>query len=358
MFAAKKPNQMIKILSLITGITCLSLVSCHNSERSSFFKYADDFELEGVEVPLKDPFMIGQIDLTDDYLVMAPASKDKNQIHIFKSNDFAFLKSAGPVGRGPGEIISPGLSSVDRNEGIVCLFDMGRRSLLGYPIEDILVGNTLTFSEIVPIPKSVFVIAGYSSHPGGLFSFEDASRPEYLISFFNRSGELIDSLAIPDKVDLYKTGEMLPEKRMLQFNFCYSFNQDLSLVAIAYRYSDIVSIIDREGTVITNIAGPDDFHAIPGQSIEEKIAYTDICADEKYIYAVYKNSPRFDVETNSIPQFPSTIHVFTWDGEAVARITTDHSISSITVDNQEDRIITFCHHTGGFVWYDIPEELL
>lgn len=338
-------------------ILTLPIVSCKSGEEKKINKFPVTIDLSGVAVETDKPYMFVEMSLADSLLILSPVLQDNEQIHVYNKKSFKLLKTAGIVGRGPGEVTNPGLSYVCERTMTVWLTDMGRRSLLGFSLKDIINRDITTFNTSVPLPESLFVITRFQSHTGTLFSFVDAARPEYLISFFDTAQSLRDSFSVPDKLDLYKSGDVAPERRMMQFNYVYSFNRKGDRIAVAYKYSDVLTVIDEKGNILRKVTGPDFLQQTPGESEKEVITYTSLYSDDKYIYATYRYQPRFDEETNSISQFATTIHVFDWSGKPIARLLTDYSISSLVVDRDNDRIVTFCPSTGGFVWYEIPEIL-
>ena len=216
----------------------LSLASCSSGDDIRIKDFPVTNKISGVAVEMSKPYMFVDMALADSLLILSPVLEDTDQIHIFNKQTFHLLKTAGVVGRGPGEVTNPGLSYVCDNTMMVWLTDYGRRALLGFSLKDIVESSFTGFNTIVPLPESVFIITRFQAHPDNLFSFTDAGRPEYLISFFDTAQSLLDSLSVPDKLDLYSSGDVSVDRRMMQFNYVYSFNRDGERIAVAYRFSD------------------------------------------------------------------------------------------------------------------------
>jgi hypothetical protein len=342
---------------LLALLCIIPLTSCNPGNEIRIEDFPVTLEMSGIEVKMSKPYMFVDMVLADSFLILSPVFQDNHQIHIYNKESFELIKTAGVVGRGPGEVINPGLCYVNDSTMMVWLTDMGRRSVLGFSIRDIIENDFSGFNTTVLLPESIFVIARFQAHHDTIFSYADAARPEYLISFFDTAQTLRDSLSVPDQLDLYQSGEVAPDRRMIQFNYFYSFNKKGDRIAVAYRYSDVITILDKRGKILKKVTGPDFIEQIPGESDKEVLTYQCLCTDDRYIWAAYKNKPRFDEETNSIPQFAATIHVFDWNGKPIARLVTDHPVSSVVVDRDNGRIVTFCPGTSGFVWYEIPEIL-
>jgi hypothetical protein len=98
-------------------------------------------------------------------------------IYLFNRHNGAFLKSAGIVGAGPGELITPVTFSLDHKREILHVYDAGKIAVIKFNIRDIL-NDTLSVGEETKLYKtlsihsarylkdSLFLAYGY---PEGLF---------------------------------------------------------------------------------------------------------------------------------------------------------------------------------------------
>ena len=332
---------------LFAAICCL--VSCGTrGEKKTHSYFGSVYNLEGRNAGITEHYKSCRIRVYDSLYILIDTPDDSHQIHIY-NKDFQYILSSGRTGRGPGEIVNPLFGPLNIDDGIIWYLDMGRRELLKFPVDSILSNPGFLPHESVPVPQDIFVMVQYTPFKDGLISFSDIYSRNFLISFFNREGDIIDSLGIKkreefDNLNISRDQFIVP--------YLYDMHPDGELYAIAYQFSDIISVVDSKGEIVAFSRGPDGIDQAPDQAVNPEITtYADLRCDENYIYALYRGKEHDEEKSSGI------LHVFDWIGNPVAKINLDQPVHSFTIDNHLGRIVTFSPVSGDIVYYDLPSKL-
>ena len=347
------PNRKVpeKTSVILFAVICC-FVSCGTrGEKISFTDFEHEYELKAEYAGIEENYRYSIIHPYDSLYILTNNPMDTHQIHLYDEN-FEYLISSGITGKGPGEIINPFWAALDDKNGIIWFLDMGRREFLKYPVDHIINDPGFIPSESIPLPDDVSMIVDYKPHGKDLFSFADIDSDDVLISFFNNEGKIIESLTRSEELDnLIDINETYPPVP----TYIYEKHPVKDLYVVAYRFSDIIAIIDREGNVIASVQGPDMINQVPdGSNDRQKRTYSFIRCNENYIFAHYLGGYQLDEDMNYF--YPKYIHVFDWEANPVARLILDDQLSSFTIDNKEMRIMGFSHTRGDILFYYLPDE--
>lgn len=335
----------------------LAFAGCGRETELTFRKFSNEIELKGNIIETDLIASSGIIDICDSVIIFSHIGSESGmQLHFYRLTDFSYLTSAGIIGRGPGELLSPAYCTVDTARSVVCLVDVGRRQILSYSLDSIFAG-VKTFTTETRFPDERFILLQISPFKDGYF-FADNVESGTLLSYFSGDGKIDGKYKIPDFLDLNSSVEMPVNKRMVFFGYSYAFSPDMSRVVIAYKYSDVITICRRDGEILRKITGPDMISQEIGSGLQETYCYMEVKADEDFIYARYKGTTLLDKETMTIPQMPKTLHVFSWEGEPVFRLHTEYDFSSFVVDAERSVLITYSPSEGTFVTYELPQRML
>ncbi|NLO69531.1 MAG: hypothetical protein GX102_00975 [Porphyromonadaceae bacterium] len=337
-------------------IICLSIIlpvnSCKQNKQIEFTAFPESYKLKGIKVENELLFKTGIIDVCDSFLILNSAAEMEKCIYVFNKNTFKYVLSTGNVGRGPHEIANMGLGVADKSKGIIWYRDLGKMVIWEFNIQKALL-NPVYFPEtFVPLPEDKFFIQ-FFSEPNNLFSFADPDQ-EILISFFNHKGEVIDSLAIPDYLNIYK--KINENTRKHTSTYLYLRHPQKEQYVIAYRMADVVAIIDSRGNIISKVRGPGKILEIP--KYDENYFQTNkyLAVSDQYIYSLYLGKKQFEMKNKEMNiNYPQKLHVFNWKGQPVAKIDLEYPATTFDVDIEKNRIITFSPVTGGFIYYNLPE---
>jgi len=292
--------------------------------------------------------------LFDSLLIFSNTPNKARYIHLFKKKDYKFIASSGIIGKGPGEITNPFLAILDNKRGVIWCMDHVKRKIFEFPSDSILINSDYLPSYSVPMPSEKRFIIQYRPFNDKLFSFLN-NEPNALISFFDHKGNIPDSLNIANKILFYEDSPEL--KKSNKILYIHKFHPSKDKLVIAFRYSDIIKILDKEGNILRSIQGPDKINEDPLAPLTESIlAYFDVSIDKNYIYCLYQGGKRTKKENGQlISNFPHSLFIFDWDLNPIARINFKHSVSSFVIDDLNHRIVTFSPDFGDFVIYELPE---
>ncbi len=349
------PHLTRKIFLLSIAAFILLFACQKKSIHHKFLKFDHEFSLKAKQVAIDEVYTHGRFSFYDTLLIITNTPGNEHQIHIYNKN-FKYITSSGKSGKGPGEIANPFFASLDSKHGIVWFLDMGKRNIFKFPVDSMLKNPQFLSAEkeSMPVPSAIPILLQYYPYGDDLFSCANYFSDKYLISFFNKNGEVIDSLGITKSELLDNINSS--DKRIPKVTFLYEKHPKKELYALVYKYSDIVVIINNKGEVISISQGPDMINQNPDALIgNHRIAYAEIHCDEHHIYALYNGN--YVTDENQHPNYPQIIHVFDWDGKPVAKLDLDHPIVLFTLQNDVKRAVAFSQSSGEIVYYDFPSQL-
>ena len=343
--------KLIYIIIIISSLLFLS--SCKKNIGKSFNKFPVSYTLKGKKADDNFIFKTGLVDVYDSLLIITSTPQTTQCIHVYNKNTFQHMISTGDIGKGPSEIINPGLGCVDKQNGIIWYRDMGRQKIWKYEIVKMLTEKNHKPVQFIPLPPGHFFIQ-FESSAMNTISFANTDE-NILISYFNQKGEIIDSLNVEDKICLY--GRTTEDSRKFILNYFYTDHPFKKLHAIAYRFADVFAIVGQKGNVISIVRGPDHFQQNPDYNkLDQTIAYSGIYSNEKFIYCLYSGKKRMEEKDGEmVVNQEKTLHVFNWNGEPVASVNLEYSAMSFDIDEQNNRLVTFAAETGGIVYYQLPK---
>lgn len=347
-------KKIYNSLIISIGLISILLISCGTQHTEiQFTKFPKTFQLKGTRANIKEIFRFGMVSIYDSVLIISNTFETEKQFHLYDRNSLKYLGSAGQVGRGPNEIVNPGLASLDAKKGLFWFLDIGSRKIWKFDIDSMIHIKNYLPGSFITMPE-LFVIVLYYPFRDNLFSFIE-NAPNKLISFFNEKGEILDSLAITDKTNLYKPEELQTFLRAYNPYFLYTFHPSLDKAVIANRYSDFLFIIDSKGNVLKKVQGPNSNFQIPDPDNHDQILtyYNTISSDDNFIYCLYLNKKSFNEQ--QVPNAPNKILVYKWDGNPVAEINLEFTAMSFVVDKENNRIVSYSTQVDDLVFYDLPK---
>lgn len=308
-------------------------------------------ELTHANIP--EIYRAGSLSIIDSFIILTNTRNDGNQIHIYNQN-FKLIGSSGQKGSGPGELVNPFHATIDPDNKAVWFCDMGRRRVLKYPLDSILMNQEYRPSEFVPVPKELKFLLVFGVHNDSLFSFIEAPQQNNLISFFDLKGNIKDHIFVKDNLKLCKSDSLLNSSVGIALNYDYCYHPEKKLIAITYLSSDIISIIDASGKVLSITQGPDNINEIMDMNNPFQIfTHQGIKCDKNYIYCSYLGGPAIE-KGKKESNFPSCIHVFDWYGNPVAKLMFDTHIGSFEIDRDNHKLIIFSADSGDLMYCDLP----
>lgn len=349
-------NIIVKYISyglfyIILSLIFLSVACKKNQTDYHFSKFPNTVNLTGNPIRINNQFKGCFPNCLDSLLILTSIQGLKKQVLIYNLNTFNYLGNAINLGRGPNEISSIGHIIIDKNKRIIWCQDLVKRSLWRFVIDSILLKEDYfpLYSSKIPDIPALLQLGTYND---SIFSFT-GNDPDKLISFFNFQGEIIDTLNIENKINLYQSNELSYETKNFTAYYTYLINEITGRIAIIYKFSDVIVILDKDGNIIKKLFGPGHINQIPDYHSNQIITNSVSICDNDYIFCLYRNNKLFD-DTDIRPIFSNEINIYSWDGEPLLKIHCDHTIMTFTIDHENERIITFSPDMDELMSYDFP----
>lgn len=346
-------KSFIKLI-IILPISII-IFSCNTSNKIKWDNFPLEYNLKGDSIRTEIPLIHGILNIYDSLLIVTSTPNNVKCIHYFNKNTFKYISSTGIVGNGPNEIIVPGNCSIDSNNGTIWYPDFGKKCIWKFNIKESLSNKDYLPKYQIPLPENL-VFFYFKHENDSLFSFGDLASDK-LISFFNSTGKLIDSLTVKNTINLYKS-EIPDQTRM---STCiYQFDKDIisNEYVVAYRFANVIAKIDasKEASVI--------LQSNDKVNLPDKRDYSQIMTNEcikvynSNVYCLYSGQPRyFNDGQESNYNYPKTINIFNKKLQPLVKLSLDHTAMWFEIDQENNRIVTFSPETGSFVIYKIPFNL-
>ena len=284
----------------------------------------------------------------NDYLIKKTNYREDTVLQVIDIRDFSNNFNTIRKGKGPGEVANPAGLILDDNNGILWLTDWGKNCIHRFDIDSLLVNPDYRSSTSFPIDPSWVPTMNMFYHPSGNIGFTSVMLQKNLVSFMDLSGELVDSLVIPNKVypDLWK--DMGYSDNPLICKYIPEFDR----MVIVSRHENKFSMVEMDGTPVWQ---KDD---IPEASDKvfagnfENSFYT-FYADDTFIFLVYagKQMGDFDAEGQFQVKYPNRLLVVDWEGNFRYDITLDHGIIYASLDKEHRRLICDAQDVDNYLVY-------
>lgn len=316
-----------KIKAVLTLLLPLALASCSdryfNGERHFGLEFEKECALSrGQE--MMDVFGGGGVYVVDSLLIVTGNNQTAGYFwNVYDRHSGKFIKSMLRHGRGPSEVLYPaynGQYEYEDGDIVAYFYDSGLSKVLKINITESLDRTDDVIEDVCGL--------GYDSYP----------------YYIDSDGKTISSLYVQEEGALSLDGMQIyrnisPEfKQTAAFNL--SYNPTLGKVCLTYSYADQVQILDMHGKGMLlspmqdsgweNVIG----HPVSGST---KICYGTLRTTDSYIYAGYIGRT-LDGMMEDGGAYCSEIHVFDWNGKAVARIIPDRKTVSFDVDPSDSVI--------------------
>lgn len=338
----------MKSIISFTLLVLLCMAGCnggvtekHQNSRNKNINVADKI------IDIKPGILFGNslLYIIDDVLIVHEMNPEgRKGIHLFNKNTFEYITSTGFIGRGPGEITSPGRIGIDRRNRVLWVQDHGNKVMWKFPLDSIL--NNEMFKPKIKLDLN------YDS-------------------FLERFGFINDSIAIGksvqiiggswvmamSKLNIYsnvikKYGYEHPGTYGKISNSLFALSVENNFYVNCYYYCDLMTICDLEGNLKYNIYGPD------GLNNKDNINsyYFDVDLFGKNIIASYIGEPGLTFDGNNYRgTSPSKFLVFDMDGNYLKTIETGYKFSRFCVDEENQRIIvSFDNREEQLGYFNIP----
>lgn len=325
-------NALIFIVLIFTALSCQS-----NRDPLSFsppvFKEQKSVNIVEIEID-KLQNIIFDLEIIGDN-ILARAFDGTNAVSIFDKNNGRLINSVAPIGRGPGEYLSPYLE-IDISKDSVYILDPESKSVYNYTHKDLLDGS---------IPERIVKLEGYNffinalplttgkflSYPtkGARFSIHKADGK--LISSYNKYPLLKEITDTISAFYMYRGREGTSVKP--DGTKFVSTNSLGSILEIFSIKDDIITLEEEQRFYAPKINILKN-KQVTGQP-ECLIGLWDLKTTDKYIYAIFSGKQIKEMTDGQISG--KYVYVFDWDGKPVKSYNLNKDITRLAIDEISQR---------------------
>lgn len=361
-----KNSVLFFLIPLMLSLFVLSCDSENSDVIYNFNKFPAEVTLQGTNTNLNDFVRFDPSKaLKFDSLIFIRPRRGDYPIHIFNYNDFNYIKPAGKIGKGPGEISIADQIFLKKNKEL-WIEDAAKKKIVKYPIDSILKSTNYLYKESIDIPKEIWVAGkGHFINDSTLIQHVTHKKGRFLIY---RNKKIIDTLG-----ELPKKKKSNIKERYYLHNYYtkggYIPSKDIAIAA--FMHYDIIELYDiTTGKKIRKIVGPDNIEPVLTSNgivhtSKSDGAYYGIKTDDKYIYLSYLGRTMLKEGSGYggyKAAYPSQIHVHNFNGKPVMKIKLDREFVTFIIDRKKKIIITIGAEReareGLFRIYKFPEKLL
>lgn len=324
--------------------------SCHRKTETDF---PIKMNLTGEEIQVDATIEPGSMMIHDNLLLKDRGYEAETAVRIFDLEDFSLLTNTISRGRGPGEVANPAGGVIDEVDNIYWLTDWGKNCIHKFYIDSLLTDPGYKATSSFPIDKSWIPTMNMFYLPSGYIGFTSVMLQKNLVSIMDLKGNLVESLAIPNKVYPDIWDNMGISDNPLIFKYVPEYNR----MVIASRHENKISVIEMDGTPVFQKEDiPEASKEIYAGSWE--LAFYIVEADKEFMYMIYEGGQMgdFDAEGKFQVKYPNRLLVVDWDGNFRYDITLDHGIIFVTLDKARKRLICDTEDFDNYlVSYDLSD---
>jgi len=307
---------------------------CQSKSESSS---PDQLSLQGKELKVKEFINPASLEVYNSWLLVTKHYTDKKALCIIDLADLSVLSNAIKKGRGPGEMANPANMVVDEGHGILWFSDFGKNEMIRFPLDSLAANPNYIPIKSFPLNPAWIPTMNMFYYPSGYIGFTSVMIQKNLISFMNLQGQLVDSMAVPNKIypDLWKDGGISDNPLICKYI------PDYDRIILASRYENILSVIDMEGNAIFH---KEDFPTkiSSEQSLGSYRTFYSTEADEVFIFLLYSGIAMQEYDSDlgsSVIHYPNRLLVIDWKGQERYDISLDHPLITMRLDRLGRRLI-------------------
>ena len=341
-------RQSIYFILLLFCASCTQKVTVFNGEISIIKGANTEDSLVGSKINLEG-INTGYMSICDSLMIFSSEKYPDYELYIFNINTGNHIASLCKRGNGPNEF----LSFIHREQYVLENNDI---KLWGY--DDITKIFCLNLTESIKndsLQIDTIVTHDWNTKHNRcwsyLFMLDDdcfliKNQPESLFHNDGRNIELpafhIYKKDLDNKQKTYQPYNQMPFEDQTDFDADLLFystdcmKPDKSKIAMGMERLAQINILDLETGILRGfrLENTPDFKDVkmPDGTIQKSLMfyYSDLCADDDAIYALYANCSLERIE--NYPIQTNQVHVFDWDGNFIKKIILDHKVSQIALD--------------------------
>lgn len=353
------------ILYSILYLALLFIISCTSADKEVIVfetvRFENELSITGEPIGPINAFLRSQkAIMIDSFLIVVDTERTPYAISLINSNNDSTVYHIAHKGQGPTELISATDIAADaNNKRAFWAIDVMSQSYSMYLIDSIMAGNLKPIKRIKPRNHNLFM-DDFVVTKDHIVCNGSISRAQ--VSFLSlKNGALEhESDKIPIEIEYPKS--ITDSHLSHAYTGSHAIKPDCSRIVAATSFGDYLSIYDSSGLLLKTLRTPEKlepkFSAYPNGLVgytETKYGYLDITCTNSYIFAQYAGkSHAGDIEYTS-----KFVHVFTWEGEPVARLLLDRYVLGICVDEQTNTLYALeLYAEQPIIKYKLPSEIL
>ena len=367
----KKICSLIVLVALVVW-TGIYLFSDSGNNASSIEGVAGNYEIKYSSFPmemkltgegflieegfLRYPFRIRQ---DDEYLYILDLHGAENFCHIYGKKNLSHIASFAPRGNGPQEVLQA-MDMYVHSKDSIFLFDTDKREITLWRFSS--TDSTVSLRGSLTMKSEMVYSSNCTWETDSSFFFTDKSGANRIVRC-NAQGEVVERIGSIPSNQFWKDEEAVLAQA---WNSYVNYHPSLRILAVATQLGDVMEIYHLHDKSRYVLYGPykepeyDTFqnrYAIPTGIM----GYSDVQVTDRYVYAVFHGRSFEDIVKNprGTPDGGQFIHVYSHTGVPVSRLTIDHFIYGIDVDEENGVIwATDINSEEQIVRYSIPDVLL
>ena len=317
----------------------LFIIACKSNNKEKiekFQKHRDNIiNVEGKIINIKTEILFGNcfLYIIDDILIVAegPSRVDKG-IHLFDKNTFKYITSTAIMGKGPGEVTSPGRIGVDRKNRVLWVQDHGKLVMWKFPLDSILNNEMYKPTKKIDLHNDLFL------ERFGLLNDSIAlGKAVHVLSKSSFDMAMAKLNLNTNVTEVY--GYEHPEAVGKRSNSQFKLSVENNFYVNCYGYCDLMTICDLDGKLKYNIYGPGWLN----NKDNKNHYFSGVDLFNNNIIATYNGDVGMGLDEYKrlISNFPTKFLVFDMDGNYKETIETGHEIYYFCVDEENKRVIVY-----------------
>lgn len=336
------------------SIILIYLFSCSEDSRniSKIIEFKIDKDIVVIPVSINDSlYNASKISLFEDVIVYSNNKVSNEGLLSMLYVNNGGIRNIINKGRATNELLSIWSISRKMDNNNFCIYDIITSQLLKLNLSDImdsdgyksnkisLEGEAMNTFYLDMLNDSIFICTG----------IYDKCR----IITINSEGKILSRIGTNPNIYSKKKIDPIVNEA---YQGVVKVRPDGQKYIIGCKYADQIEIYDTEekeqeiyikGPIFKEPIYNESKGSMAIKTDESYDAYIDIAVNQEYILGLFSGT-KFNQ-----PQNCNAIHIFDWDGNPIARYTTEHSFKAITIDNKSNRVYLLTKDKSEIYYFDI-----
>lgn len=326
----------VNTLSCLLMLFLICYNSCNENKNEKFQKHRDNIinvEDKIIDIKTDTIFGLSVLYIIDEILIVSELRpRGDKGIHLFNKNTFEYITSTGILGKGPGEITSPGNIGIDRKNRILWVADHGKKLRWKFLLDSVLNNDLYKPTESLDIYYDIFIERYGFLNDSIVLGKAVSILPDH--SFVKAMAKL--NLNTND-IELY--GYEHPKAVGKKSSSDFKLSIENNLYVNCYYYCDLMTICDLDGNLKYNVYGPGWLN----NKDNKKNYFNDVDLISNHIIASYLGDVGIIYDEYKRPRgnLPSRFLVFDLEGNYKETIETGYKFQTFCMDEENKRVIVY-----------------